>query len=81
MTGYGMDGRRVGVRVPLRAQFITLQVVQTGSGAHPASYLMVLGALSQEVKWQGLQADHSPPTSAEVKNICTWIYTSSWPNV
>jgi hypothetical protein len=41
----------------------------------------VLGALSQMVKWPGSEADHSPPTSAEVKK--TWIYastthTSSW---
>jgi hypothetical protein len=44
----------------------------TGSGAHPASYPM--GAV---VKRPGREADHSPPTSAEVKN--TWIYTSTPP--
>jgi hypothetical protein len=27
------------------------------------------------VKWQGREADHSPPTSAEVKKM--WIYTST----
>jgi hypothetical protein len=32
-TGYGLDGRVVGVRVPPH-------VVQTGSGAHSASYPM-----------------------------------------
>jgi hypothetical protein len=31
------------------------------------------GALSLEVKWPVREADHSPPTSAEVKKI--WIYT------
>jgi hypothetical protein len=35
----------------------------------------VLGAISLAVKWQGLEADHSPPTSAKVKKI--WIYTST----
>jgi hypothetical protein len=34
---------------------------------------LVLGVLSAGVKQQGRQADHSPPTSAEVKK--TWIYT------
>jgi hypothetical protein len=34
---------------------------------------MGTGALSHRVKPEGCQADHSPPTSAEVKN--TWIYT------
>jgi hypothetical protein len=33
----------------------------------------VPGALSTGVKRSGREADHSPPTSAEVKN--TWIYT------
>jgi hypothetical protein len=34
----------------------------------------VPGTLSQGLKRPGLEADHSPPTSAEVKK--TWIYTS-----
>jgi hypothetical protein len=38
-----------------------------------------LAALSPGVKWPGLEADHSPPTSAEVKKI--WIYTSTPPYV
>jgi hypothetical protein len=35
----------------------------------------VPGALSLEVKRPGREADHSPPTSAEVKNA--WSYTST----
>jgi hypothetical protein len=35
----------------------------------------VSGALSPEVKPSGREADHSAPTSAEVKN--TWVYTST----
>jgi hypothetical protein len=37
----------------------------------------VLGDLSPRVKLQGLEADHSPPTSAEVNKM--WIYTSTPP--
>jgi hypothetical protein len=33
------------------------------------------GALSLGVKWPGPEADHSPPSSAEVKNA--WSYTST----
>jgi len=44
--------------------------VQTGPGAHPTSYPM--GA---EVSFLGREADHSLPSSAEVKNA--WIYTST----
>jgi hypothetical protein len=41
--GYGLGGGRVGVRVPVRANFSPLHVVQTDSGAHPA-YPMGTGA-------------------------------------
>jgi hypothetical protein len=65
-TGYGLDERRVGIQVPAEISF--LHVVQADSGAHPASYPMGTGGLSQ-----GHEADHSPPSSAEVKKA--WIYT------
>jgi hypothetical protein len=37
----------------------------------------VPGALSPGIKWQGREADHSPPASAKVKKM--WIYTSTPP--
>jgi NAD(P)H-flavin reductase len=37
-TGYEVGDRRVRVRVPVGASFYFLNVVQTGSAAHPASY-------------------------------------------
>jgi hypothetical protein len=42
--------------------------IQTSSGAHPASYPMGTGGSFPGVKWQGHEADHSLPSSAEVKN-------------
>jgi hypothetical protein len=36
-TGYGLDGQGVRGRVTLGARFTPLHVIQTGSGAHPAS--------------------------------------------
>jgi hypothetical protein len=42
-TGYGLDDRGVGVRVPVGEEFSLLHVVQTGSGAHPACYPMGTG--------------------------------------
>jgi hypothetical protein len=39
----------------------------------------VPGALSRVVKRQGREADHSSPTSAEIKKM--WIYTSTPPYV
>jgi hypothetical protein len=66
------------VRVPAEAGNFSLQYrVQTGSGAHPASYRVGTRALSLRVKRPGREAGHSPPSSAEVKNA--WSYTSTPP--
>jgi hypothetical protein len=51
--------------------------VQTGSEAYPDSYPTSKGALSLEEKRSGREANHSPPSSAEVKNA--WSYTSTPP--
>jgi hypothetical protein len=48
---------------------------EPGSGVHPTSYKMGTGGSFRGVKRQGREADHSPPTSAEVKIM--WIYTST----
>jgi hypothetical protein len=46
-AGYGLDGRGVGIRVPVGARFY-FHVVQTASGAHPATQPVGTGeALSQ----------------------------------
>jgi hypothetical protein len=43
-TGYGLDDRTIGVRFPVGAGNCSLRHrVQTGSGAHPASYPMGIG--------------------------------------
>jgi hypothetical protein len=49
--------------------------IQTGSGAHLASYPMGNGILSPGVKRMGREADHSPPSSAEIKK--EWSYIST----
>jgi hypothetical protein len=52
-------------------------MLHTGSGAHPSPYPMGIWALSQGIKRPGREVDHSPPSSAEVKNA--WSYTSILP--
>jgi hypothetical protein len=69
-TGYWLDSRGVGVRVPVEQEFSLLHVAQTGSEAHPASYPMDTGG-----SFPRHEADHSPPNSAEVKRM--WVYTST----
>jgi hypothetical protein len=66
MTGYGLDA---GVRYPTEAEdFSSSLCVQTGSGIQPASCTMGTGGSFPGGKaWPGRDADHSPPSSAEVK--------------
>jgi hypothetical protein len=70
VSDYGLDDRAIGVRFPAGAEdFSSSLWVQTGSGAHPASCTMGNGFLSPGVKARpGRDADHSPPSSAEVEN-------------
>jgi hypothetical protein len=58
-----------GVRSPTEAEdFPSILCVQTGSGAHPASYTVGTGGSFPGGKARpGRDADHSPPSSAEVK--------------
>jgi hypothetical protein len=74
-TGYGLEDGGVGVRVPVEQEFSLFHVVQTDPGVHPISYTMSTGGFSSGMKRPGRKADHSYPTSAEVKKI--WIYTST----
>jgi hypothetical protein len=65
-----------GVRVPIGAEnFSPNHRVQNGSGAHPASYPTGTRGSFPWLKRPGREADHSPPSSAEVKNA--WSYTST----
>jgi hypothetical protein len=68
--GYGLDDRAIGVRSPAGAKdFSSSLCVQTGSGAHPAFCTMGTGGPFPGGKARpGLDADHSPPSSAEVVN-------------
>jgi hypothetical protein len=61
--GYGLDDRVSRVRFSAGAgNFFLRHRVQNSSGAHPASYPM-----GTRVPFSGGEADHSPPSSTEVK--------------
>jgi hypothetical protein len=70
VSDYGLDDRAIEVRSPTGAEdFPSSPCVQTGSGVHPAFYLMGTGGSFPGGKARpGRDADHSPPSSAEVKN-------------
>jgi len=55
--------------------FYLLRNVQTGSGAHPASYLMDKGGFFPRIKRPGREFYHWSPSIPRVKN--EWSYTST----
>jgi hypothetical protein len=70
VSDYGLDDRAIGIRSPAGTKdFFSTLCVQTGSGAHPASCTMGTGGrLPGDKARPGRDADHSPPSSAEVVN-------------
>jgi hypothetical protein len=70
VSGYGLDDRAIDVRSPAGARDLSSNLhVHTGSGVHPASCIMGTGGRFHGGKARpGRDADHSPPSSAEVEN-------------
>jgi hypothetical protein len=70
VSDYGLDDRAIEVRSPAGSKdSSSILCVQTGSGAHPASCTMGTGGTFPGAKARlGRDADHSPPSSAEVVN-------------
>jgi hypothetical protein len=77
VSDYELDYWAIGVRSPAEAKDFSFNLcVHTGSGAHPASYTVGTGGPVSKVKARpGHDADHSLPSSAEVK--MSRSYTSS----
>jgi hypothetical protein len=67
---YEQDDRAIGVRSPTEAKDISCSLcVQTGYGAYPATYPVGTGGTFPGSKEPpGGDADHSPPSNAEVVN-------------
>jgi hypothetical protein len=70
VSANGLDDRAIEVRSSAGAKdFSSSLCVQTGSGARPASYTMGTGGPFPGGKARpGRDADHSPPSNAEVEN-------------
>ena len=75
-TRYGLDGPGIESRWEARVS----APVQTGPGAHPASYTMGTEYFPG-VKRPGRGVDHLPLSSAEVKErVELYLYSSSGPS-
>jgi hypothetical protein len=59
---------RARIRFPEVQGFSVLHSVQTDPGAHPAPYPVGIGGSFHGGDRPGREADHSPATSAEVRN-------------
>jgi hypothetical protein len=69
-TGYRLDDQGVRVQVPVGLRIFFPPRRPGWLWGPPNGYR---GALSPGVKWQGREADHSPPASVKVKKM--QIYT------
>jgi hypothetical protein len=78
-TGYGLDDRGVGVRVPVGSRIFSSPRRPDRIWGPPSllSNRYRGGGLSPGVKRQERDADQPPPANAEVKNM--WIHTSTPP--
>jgi hypothetical protein len=84
VSDYGLDHRAIEVRSQSGVEdFSSSRCVQTGSGAHPATYPMgTVGPFPGGKARPGCDADHSPPSTVVVKyelelyllppNVPTW---------
>jgi hypothetical protein len=69
---------RYRVRIPVSARVLSvLQIIQTVSKTHPASYSVGVGGFARCVSQTGREVYHSPLTSAEVKNDCSYRHMPS----
>jgi len=75
---YVMWAGRSGVRLPAGTRnFFLFLNVQTGPGAHPASFSTGTVFVSPGVKQPGREVDHTSPISEKVKNV--WSYNTVLP--
>jgi hypothetical protein len=78
--GYGLDDRGSRVRYPAGAgNFLFTTAPRTALGLTQPPIQWIPGALSLGIKRPGRETDHSPPSSAEVKE-CVELYLHS-PNM
>jgi hypothetical protein len=68
-TGYVLDGRRVGIQVPVGSRFVSSpQRLDRLWGPSSLLFNGHQGIFSPGGRTTGREADHLPPSSAEVKN-------------
>jgi hypothetical protein len=80
-TGYGLEDRGVGVRVPEGSKVYLLHVVQAGSGVHPTSYPMSTWVFRRGQSGRGVKLTthlQLMPTSRQCGSTHPLPHTPSW---
>jgi hypothetical protein len=80
-TGYGLDDREIGVRVPVRSRVFTSPIVQIASGVHPTSYTMgTMGSfpLVKRPGWEATNHLQLVPRWRKYGSIHPIPHMSSW---
>jgi hypothetical protein len=72
---YGLHDRWVGVLAPVGSGMLTSPYLPDRLWGPPSLVFNGYCGSFSRIKWQGLEGDHSPRTSVEVKK--TWFYTST----
>jgi hypothetical protein len=84
VTGYSLDDQEVGVRAPEGQEFFFWTSSRPALGSTQALIQRLPGTLSLGLKRSAREADHSPPTSANVKkcgSLDPLPHTPSWSSV
>jgi hypothetical protein len=82
MSGYGLDDRAIEVRSPAEAQEFFLQSLCLDRLWGPPSLLYngYQDSVPRGKAWPGRDADHSPPSSAEVENKELYLLSPQAPS-
>jgi hypothetical protein len=79
--GYGLDDRGSRVRFPAGISILFTTASRTALGPTQPPIQWVPGALSLRLKRPWREADHSPPSSAEVKELAEpYIHSTNTPS-
>jgi hypothetical protein len=78
-TGYEVDDRATGIQFLAEARKLLFSTMSRQAlGSTQPHIQCKRGTFSLKIKWLGCEANHSPPSTADIKNA--WIYSSTPPN-